>query len=105
MKQEYILKATSNELRDKGFRYNYQNKYYTYDFPVYRYKRRVLITCKVVVYEDDNSVNFTVLEANGNLCATYYNRDLGKNLNAEIIDKNINREFKRLGIKKVGEIQ
>lgn len=97
--KEYTIKDLQN-LKDKGFKYNYQEKYYTYDFPVYRYKRKPLIFCKVFIYEEDKTVRFEIVDANNNLYASYYNREYGKNELLENIDSAIRKEFMKLGIKK-----
>ena len=103
----YKLKATPQELISKWFKYSNYNQSYSYDFPVYKYKRKPLIICKMLIYEDEDNVNFTIVGTNGNLYAPYYNRDFGQNEIVDIIDKNIKKEFNKLGIKskKVGDIQ
>lgn len=92
-------------LKNKEFKYNYQEKYYTYVFPVYKHKSKPLLFCKIFIFEEDHSVKFIVEDNNGKAYANYYNREYGKNNILKIIDLSIEKEFKKLGIKqkKVGD--
>lgn len=100
MNKQYIA-TNLQTLKDNGFKYNYQEKYYTYDFPVYKYKRRPVIFCKVFVYEEDKTIRFEVVDGNNNLYASYYNREYGKNELLNGIDSVIRKQFKILSIKQI----
>lgn len=97
MIKEYVI-TDLQKLKDNGFRYDFQEKCYTYDFPVYKYKRKSLIFCKVFAYEDDKTIRLEIVENNNNLYASYYNRKYGKNDLLGDIDIAIKREFNKLGI-------
>lgn len=101
--KEYTI-TNIQGLKDNGFRYNYQEKYYSYDFPVYKYKRKPLIFCNIFVYEEDKTVRYEITDMDNNIYASYYNRQYGKNELLTIIDSTIKKEFFKLGIrqKKVG---
>lgn len=90
-------------LKNKEFKYNYQEDYYTYIFPVYKYKKKSLLFCKIYIYSD-GIVKYNVEDNNGNTYANYYNREYGANELLTIIDSTIKKEFAKLGIKqkKVG---
>lgn len=99
MKKEYKSTLTHQELKDKGFRYSQENQYYTYNFPVHKYNKKPVITCQVFVYED-NTIKYDVINAsNGELYSSYYNKEYGRNDLSNKINKIINSEFKKIGIK------
>lgn len=103
MKQIYKNKLSIQELKTKGFRYDMQYQNYTYEFPVYKYKRKPFVICKVFISEEDKSVRFNVYNVNGNLYTAYYNREYGRSLLIKLIEKNIEKEFRKLGFKREGD--
>lgn len=96
----YILNITSQEMKDLGFKYDFELQDYIYKFPVYlSQKKEPLVFCKLGIDEETKKVFFNVCDTNGGLYTPYYNREYGKSKVVEVIDKNIRKEFTRLGIK------
>ena len=95
----YILSVNSTQMKELGFRYDYEIQDYIYKFPVYKSKKNEpLIFCKLGVDEDVKRVYFNVTNKDGTLYAPYYDRQYGKSMVVEMIDKNIQKEFKELGV-------
>ena len=97
----YILSLSKQEMKDLGFKYDFEIQEYIYKFPVYKSsKNEPLIFCKLGIDEENNKVFFNVCDLSGELYTSYYNREYGKpNFVVETIDRNIEKEFKKLGVK------
>lgn len=94
----YRLYISKHEMKTIGFKYDYILKDYVYEFPIYKYNRKPVITCKLGIDLDNFEVWFGVF-SNGAIYAPYYNREFHKNnLVVEIVEKNIRKEFKKLGV-------
>lgn len=95
----YILSLNSTQMKELGFKYDYIIKDYIYQFPVYKsQKKESLIFCKLGVDEETKQVFFNICNPDSSLYTPYYNREYGKSTVVEIIDKNIKKEFKKLGV-------
>lgn len=95
----YILSVNSTQMKELGFKYDYIIKDYIYQFPVYKsQKKEPLIVCKLGVDEETKRVFFNVCNVDGTLYTPYYNREYGKSKVVEIIDKNLRKELKKLGV-------
>ena len=97
----YTLELTPLEMKKFGFRYDDVIENHVYEFPVYKFKRRTIITCKLWVDLDTNVVQYNVYDYNKNFYPAYYNRNYGSSHVIDIIDKNIRMELTRLGAKEV----
>ena len=95
----YILSVNSTQMKELGFRYDYIIKDYIYQFPVYKSKKNEpLVFCKLGVDEETKKVYFNVCNADGTLYNPFYDRYYGKSNVVKVIDKNIEKEFKKLGV-------
>ena len=95
----YRLYISKHEMKSIGFKYDYILKDYVYEFPVYKYGRKPVITCKLGINPDTYEVWFGVYDLKGNSYAAYYNREFHKNnLVVEIVENNIKKELKKLGV-------
>ena len=97
--KSYILSVNSTQMKELGFRYDYIIKEYIYQFPVYKSKKNEpLVFCKLGVDEETKKVYFNVCNADGTLYNPFYDRYYGKSNVVKVIDKNIEKEFKKLGV-------
>ena len=97
--KSYILSVNSTQMKELGFKYDFELQDYIYKFPVYKsQKKEPLVFCKLGVDDESKRVFFNVTNKDGTLYAPYYDRQYGKSMVVEMIDKNINKEFKNLGV-------
>ena len=98
----YILSATHSQMKELGFKYDYEIQDYIYKFPVYKSKKHEpLVFCKLGVDEEIKRVFYNVCNSDGTLYTPFYDRYYGKSDVVKVIDKNILKEFRKLGIKEV----
>ena len=98
--KRYTLDLSYKEQKDIGFRYDPKLNEYVYEFPVYLYKGRLNIVCKLGINEDTNEIWYNVCDMMGHTYSAYYVKDYGKNEVVSIIDRNIEKQLRRLGAKK-----
>jgi len=96
----YKLDITKEEMKKLGFRYNNEYDGYVYRFPVYKYNKIPILFCKMGIDEETNQVWFNIYDNNG-LYMPYYNQEYGRNTLISLIDERIEKEFSKLGIRKV----
>lgn len=101
--KRYTLDLSYKQQKEIGFRYDSKLDEYVYEFPVYLYKGRANIMCKLGIKEDTNEVWYQVCDTEGRTYSAYYVRDYSKNKVVSIIDGNIKKELRRLGAKEVKE--
>ena len=97
----YILSVNSAQMKELGFKYDYEIQDYIYKFPVYLSKKKEpepLVFCKLGIDEETKKIFFNVCNSDGTLYTPFYNREYGKSKVVEFIDKNIKKEFKKLGV-------
>lgn len=95
----YILSVNSIQMKELGFKYDFELQDYIYKFPVYKSKKNEpLIFCKLGIDEETKRVYFNICNVDDTLYTPYYNREYGKSKVVEVIDKNIKKEFKKLGV-------
>lgn len=95
----YILSVNSTQMKELGFRYDYEIQDYIYKFSVYKsQKKEPLVFCKLGVDEETRQIYFNVCNTDGTLYAPFYDRYYGKSDVVKIINKNITKEFKKLGV-------
>lgn len=99
-KTSKFLNLSPQQMKELGFKYDFQLQDYIYEFPVYKYKNIPSIICKLGIDEDTHKIWLNVYDANGGLYTSYYDREYGKSNIVSIIDKNIEKEIKKL--QKVG---
>ena len=95
----YTLNLTSDEMKELGFKYDFELQEYAYMFPVYNRKsknKKDSIICKLGINEETKQVWINVYNSNGRLYPSYYNRQYGKSNIIPIIDKNIKTEINKL---------
>ena len=97
---------TKDMLRDNNFKY--VDGYYSYRFPVYKYKKEPVIWCNICMDLENKRLNLNVMDVNNNTYAAFYNRAYGgANKVVESIDKKIKAQLgvfvKNKILKKVGK--
>ena len=79
--------VTKEILRDNNFRY--MDGYYSYRFPVLKYKKDATLWCNIYVNLEHNCCGFTVTDSNFNTYPAFFNREYGKNKAVEKAEKKI----------------
>lgn len=101
--KSYILSVNSAQMKELGFRYDYEIHDYIYKFPVYKSKKKEpLIFCRLGVDEETKRVFFNICNPDNSLYTPFYNREYGKSKVVEVIDRNVQKEFRKLGVEKNG---
>ena len=72
---------------------------YRHIFAGYRWQGYTTITCQFLGYDDSNRIIISVYQEDGNLYAPYY-KESNDNEVLKIVNKNIERELKKCGIKR-----
>jgi hypothetical protein len=100
--KQYKLEKTVDELKAIGFHYNMEYQKYVYEFPVFLdNNKKPSITCKIFADEDDNHICWNVCSWDNNSYPPYYNRQYRVTKVVKIIDKNIQKELKKIGAKEI----
>ena len=95
----YILSVNSTQMKELGFKYDFELQDYIYKFPVYKSKKNEpLVFCKLGIDEETKKVYFNICNTDGTLYAPFYDRYYGKSDVIKVIDRNITKEFERLGV-------
>lgn len=91
--------ATNPLLRYSGLYSTVEENAYSYRFPVYKTKGNTLLECELVIFETSGNVTTNVYK-NGtrDKYSGFYNDEFGQNEVLNIIEKNIHKEFTKLGI-------
>ena len=98
----YKLKLTPEKFKSLGFRYDPIAESYTYEFPVYKHNNQIILVCRVWVNNETKELTYTVQDTNRKIYAAFYNREYGgTNWVVLTAEENIEKEFKRLGVKKI----
>lgn len=86
-------------LRYSGLYSTVEENAYSYRFPVYKNKGNTLLECELVLFETSGNATANVYK-NGtrDKYSAFYNNEFGQNEVLNIIEKNIYKELKRLGI-------
>ena len=101
----YILIATKDELYSKGFHYNKLmsddvTDCYSIRFPVYKYKKTIVLECELVVELQTCRVITNVFNYGTNdVYLPYYNREYGNYPILDSINEAIRAQYKKLGVK------
>ena len=99
LNRTYILSVNSAQMKELGFKYDFELQDYIYKFPVYKsQKKEALVFCKLGIDEETKKVYFNICNTDETLYAPFYDRYYGKSKVVEVIDKNISKEFNKLGI-------
>ena len=105
---EYKLNnPTIENIRNLGFRYSTllstdEEKIYIYRFPVYKYKNKTVLECELTVGFDTNNIIINVYNSHHEIYTPFYNVEYGNfEPILDIVNKNINKEFKKLGVEMI----
>ena len=101
--KRYTLDLSYKQQKELGFKYDIKLGEYVYEFPVYLYRRKPNIICKLGINEN-NEIWYQVCDTEGRTYSAYYVRDYGTNHVVSIIEKNISKQLRKLGAKRVKEI-
>ena len=101
--KRYTLDLSYKQQKEIGFRYDPKLNEYVYEFPVYLYKGRPNIVCKLGINENSNEIWYQVCNINGQTYFPFYVRSYGENKVVRIIDKNIEKQLRQLGAKRIKE--
>ena len=103
----YTLKASKDELYKKGFHYSVMrsdrdSEYYSLRFPVHKHKQHTTLECELNVQLETGEVLIDVFKygTRSIYAPYYYNEYGGKNEVLESVQDTINKQMKKLGIKK-----
>lgn len=94
----YKLNLTTQEMKNAGFRYDMSSELYTYEFPVYKSKNKIVLWCKFAVEEESKQIRISVYDTNKKLYPAYYNGK-GQHRVIDVVDENIAKELKKIGVK------
>ena len=65
--------VTKNILKDNNFKYI--DGYYSYRFPVYKYKKETTLWCNIYINLDNNCCGYNVTDSNFNTYPAFFNRE------------------------------
>lgn len=84
--------VTKEILRDNNFRY--MDGYYSYRFPVLKYKKDTTLWCNIYINLEHKSCGFTVNDTNFNTYPAFFNREYGGiNKAVEKVEEKINAQL------------
>jgi hypothetical protein len=76
--------VTKEILRDNNFRY--MDGYYSYRFPVLKYKKDTTLWCNIYINLEHKCCGFTVNDTNFNTYPAFFNREYG-GTNHQVVEK------------------
>lgn len=84
--------VTKEILRDSNFRY--MDGYYSYRFPVLKYKKDTTLWCNIYVNLEHKRCGFTVTDSDFNTYPAFFNREYGGiNKAVEKVEEKINAQL------------
>lgn len=84
--------ATKEKLKENNF--VYIDGYYSYRFPVYKYKKDILLWCLIYIDLEEKNFSVNVVKSyNNSTYPAFYNRKYGKNRMVESIDRKIKQQL------------
>lgn len=83
--------VTKEILRENNFRY--MDGYYSYRFPVHKYKKEPTLWCFIYINLERNSCNFNVTDSNFNTYPAFFNQNDQKNKVVETVERKINEQL------------
>lgn len=101
----FKLKATKQELYDKGFRFNKfmstdEVSYYSIRFPVLKYNKATTVEGEITTELETGNVHINVYNFGTNdIYVPYYNSEYGKYDTLDIINSAIQKQLGKLGIR------
>ena len=97
----YLSNPVIYHIRHLGFHYSIDAENYILLFPIFKYKGRPTLFCRLVYNILDNILSYDIIKPNKEPLAIYYNREFG-NAKEYIkkIDSIVNRRIKAMGFKK-----
>lgn len=101
----YLPNPTIYYIRHLGFHYSIDAENYILLFPIFKYKGRLTLFCRLVYNILDNTLVYDIMKSNKEPLALYYDREFG---NAESyikkIDSIVNKRIKAMGFKKKKQV-
>lgn len=99
---QYTISDNSTQhLLDLGFKYDYEEEKYVYNFTVMKHEKIIVLRGRIVAYIDTNEIQIDVIDNNYIPYAPFYNIECG---NYDVILNKINKailnEFSKLNITK-----
>ena len=85
---------TKEILKENNFKY--VDGYYTYRFPVCKYKKELLLWASIYINLEHMTCAINVVDERNNTYASYHNRTYGRNELVEAIDKKIKTQINKL---------
>ena len=83
---------TKSILEENNFKY--VDGYYSYRFPVYKYKKEILLWCNIYVEFEEKTCGINVIDQNNHTYAPFFNRAYGgENKVVDSIDRKINSQL------------
>ena len=98
---KYIIKDNSSQhLLDLGFRKYYEpEERYVYNFVISKYGKSIVLCGRIIAYTDTKEIKIDVITHNYATYAPFYDTEFGNyEPIMDKINKNILKEFKKLGI-------
>lgn len=103
-KKYYKPNITKEWIRMSPFRYSfsdYDESVYTYRFPVYKSGIFTTLECELLLFDKSGKVAINVFEyGTRDKYAAFYCQDYGENKVLNSVNRNIEKEFEKLGIVK-----
>ena len=85
-------KLTKDILRANNFKYI--DGYYSYRFPVYKYKKTPVLWCNIYINLESNCCNYNVTDSNFKIYPAFFDREYGGvNKVVENIDRKIRTQL------------
>lgn len=101
----YLPNPVIYHIRHLGFHYSIDAENYILLFPIFKYKGRPTLFCRLVYNILDNTLVYDIMKSNKEPLALYYDREFG---NAEgyikKIDSIVNKRIKAMGFKKKKQV-
>lgn len=97
----YLPYTTPYYLHGLGFHYSVDAENYILLFPIFKYKGRPTLFCRLVYNILDNTLVYDIIKPNKEPLALYYDREFGNAKDyIKKIDSIVNRRIKAMGFKK-----
>ena len=71
-------------MKEIVFKYEFILQEYVYELPVYKYRNRPIVICKLGIKLDTFEVQYNVYDTNDNSYTAYYDREYSKKNKGEV---------------------
>lgn len=97
----YLPNPTIYHIHQLGFHYSIDAENYILLFPIFKYKGKPTLFCKLVYNIIDNILTYDIINSSKNLLALYYDREFGNAKDyIKKIDSIVKRRIRAMGFKK-----